>query len=235
LMGASESKAAFILSWNVSNTAIGGTTNNSDFGFVGVSAGGFTINGSATGNNTLGAGQTSAMDLSTTTITSSGAGTVVLVLTQNNLTSPLGPGNLTGFLSGHFVTGSGSASMISYGNDTNGLYGFATAGALLTPGGTTPPVNNIPIANANVATGVITMTPAGNTSTVGFNATSPYSMTQIITINFNAGGGTVSLSSDGSTTFTNPAPAGFILALTGAPVLGFGAWMRRRKSGNGLS
>jgi hypothetical protein len=54
----------------------------------------------------------------------------------------------------------------------------------------------------------------------------PYSVTERLVINFSASGGVVSL--DAGETVSNPAPAGFVLAVTAMPVLGFGAWLRRR-------
>jgi len=54
-----------------------------------------------------------------------------------------------------------------------------------------------------------------------------YSMTERLVINFSASGGVVSL--DGGSTVSVPAPAGLILVLTGTPVLGVGAWVRRRR------
>jgi hypothetical protein len=218
LVNASESKAALQLSWSASTALLGNDATNFGFSVPLTTAGGFTISGSAAGTAQIGSPQNAAMDLSTITVSSSGSGTVTLYLTQNNIASPGGLGNLSGTLTGHFITGGGSFSMLSYGNDTNSLYGNAVGQA-----GTSPTVS----APNNVVTPTIL---PGGTQSVVFNAVPSYSMTEILTINFSSPtGGSVSLSSDGSTSFTNPAPAGLVLALTGAPVLGLGALLRRRK------
>jgi len=181
--------------------------------------GGFAVTGSAVGTNSGAfAPGTAGMDLSTISITAAGPSTLTLYLTQNALTSPLGLGALNASLTGHFVTGTGTVSMVSYGNDTNGLYGNAT-GQTAPP----PPTGG----NTNVATAAIGL---GGSASVNFNATNPYSMTQILTINFTSSG-TVSLSSDGSTTFANPEPSTLVLTAVGLPLLGIGMFLRRRRRG----
>jgi hypothetical protein len=224
ILGApTQARADLQVSWSASTALLGeSTTNGTISSLSNGSAGGFTISGNAAGAATLGA---TAMDLSSISISSSAGGTLTLYLTQNGLTSPTGLGTLTGTLTGHFITGSGSVSMVAYGNDTNLLYGNAAG---VSPGGfsesgTTPASGGL----TNVATGAIS--PGGSASTQ-FNATNPYSMTEIIMITFNSSGGTVSLSSDGSTTFSTPAPAGLVLLFSAVPCVGLGLWRRSRKA-----
>ncbi len=54
---------------------------------------------------------------------------------------------------------------------------------------------------------------------------STFTLADVTTLNISAGG---TIQSTGTTTVT-PAPAGLVLALSGLPFLGFGAWLRRRR------
>ena len=215
-----KAHATFELSWSANTSFLGNDPTNTSFG-ISASAPGFTISGSAVGTNSgafpVG---TVGMDLSTISITSTGPSTLTLYLTQNGLTSPLGTGTLSETLSGHFLSGSGTATMVAYGNDTNGLYGNAT-GQTAPP----PPTGGL----TNVSTGPVSLSLLGTTASTTFTATNPYSITEIITINFTSTG-TVSLSSDGSTTFSSPAPTNLVLLLSSSPVLGLGYLIRRRKA-----
>ena len=60
-----------------------------------------------------------------------------------------------------------------------------------------------------------------------FSATPPYSFTSQYSLVGNGTQGN-NVSADNNDKVTAPAPAGLLLALTGMPVLGFGAWLRRR-------
>jgi hypothetical protein len=214
----SQAHATMQLSWSVNSNLLGSDPTNTIIGsLVNNVAGGFTVTGSAVGTNSGAFGpNTAGMDLSTISITAAGPSTLTLYLTQNGLTSPLGPGLLTAAITGQFLAGSGTVSMVAYGNDTNLLYGNGA-----TQSGTSPaigPPNNV----ATPSFGL------GSSGSVAFTATNPYSMTEIITINFTSSG-TVSLSSDGKTTFSNPAPMGLVLFLSGSPLMGL-AYLRRRKT-----
>ncbi len=52
----------------------------------------------------------------------------------------------------------------------------------------------------------------------------PYTLSNVTTVTLAPSG---VLQSTGTTTVMNPAPAGLVLALTGVPLLGIGAWLRR--------
>jgi hypothetical protein len=71
--------------------------------------------------------------------------------------------------------------------------------------------------------------PAGGS--ISFNGTVPYATT--LESHFSGLSGTNSLSSDNNDSITAanvPAPAGIVLVLSGMPMLGLGAWLRRRKA-----
>ena len=212
-------RADFQLSWNVNTNMIASDPTNTALGFSTGNVGGYSVSGSAAGANSGAfSNGTTGMDLSTISIKYSGSGpsTLVLYLTQNDLTSPLGQGILSGSLTGQFVNGAnGTATMVSYGNDTNALYGNATGQA-----GTSPYLNP----PDNVATASMGLNGSASTA---FFSTNDFSMTEIITINF-AAGGSVLLSSDGDTTFALPAPTSLVLLLAGAPFLVGFVWLRRR-------
>jgi len=190
-------------------------------GFV-VSTGltnGFDVDGSAFGTNSpeIGSGN-AGMDLSHFTISSTGIGTVILYLTQNDLSAPLGSGTLSETLTGSFqLGGSGTVSMVAYGNDTNDLYGY---------GENAPEVDPSP-STYNVTTGSVGL---GGSASTGFTSTAPYySLTEILTIDFTSAG-QASISSTGDTTFSLPTPTGLLLVLSGSPVLALGYFLRRRKA-----
>jgi hypothetical protein len=60
-----------------------------------------------------------------------------------------------------------------------------------------------------------------------FSAGTPYSASILTEISFT---NQSTISQDYKLTITAPAPAGLLLGLTGLPVLGIGAWIRRRTS-----
>jgi len=215
-----QAHATLQLSWSANTNLLGSDASNTLLSGISAAAGGFSISGSAVGTNSGAFGPgVAGMDLSTITITSSGPSTLTLYLTQSGITSPTGLGTLSQSLTGQFLAGNGTVSMVSYANNSpnNLLYGNAT-GQTAPP----PPTGGL----TNVVTSAIGL---GGASSTFFNASSPWSMTAIFTINFQTAG-TVSLSSDGKTTFGVPAPAGILLACSGMPVFGLGAWLRRRKA-----
>jgi len=69
--------------------------------------------------------------------------------------------------------------------------------------------------------------PSGTSATDAMTISSdPYTLSNITTVTLGAGG---LLQSTGTTTVTTPAPGALMLALTGLPLLGVGAWRRLRK------
>jgi hypothetical protein len=107
-----------------------------------------------------------------------------------------------------------------------GTNGPGTTSSLLAGTG----LNNVNF-NTGDASGTVGPEPTGAYSgnggfTVPNNGGQPYSLTLAITLNNN---GTAGISSGDGELSAAPAPAGLVLALTGMPVLGLGAWLRRRR------
>ena len=153
----------------------------------------FTINGgTATGAATLGF---AGIDLSTLTLSSSGSGTITLIISESGLSSPIGQGTLSETLSAHFTAGSGDVSYTTYGDQNNTLYSSSPSSNPPTVVGTTTQTYT------NEATNVV----FGATTTASFTSTNPYSMTEVLSITFGSAGGTASISSDASSQFTGTA------------------------------
>jgi hypothetical protein len=67
----------------------------------------------------------------------------------------------------------------------------------------------------------------GGTGSVSYNGATPYTLTEKLSFSLSPNSNT---SGDGQITITTPAPAGVVLALTGLPCCGIGAWIRRRRN-----
>jgi hypothetical protein len=65
------------------------------------------------------------------------------------------------------------------------------------------------------------------TNTLGVTGAAPYSLTQRVVVYANAGS---AVASGDATLNAAPAPAGLVLALVGMPVIGLGAYIRRRRA-----
>jgi hypothetical protein len=88
--------------------------------------------------------------------------------------------------------------------------------------------SNTPFGTSNLraATGSLTAPSSGSTL---FSATPPYSWTEEYTLTGTGVAGH-QISADNNETITTPLPSGLVMALTGVPVLGFGAWRRGRRT-----
>jgi hypothetical protein len=221
-----QARADLELSWSASTTLLGSDPTDTSIVLTSnVTSGVFTLDsgfsGKGTNNGTFGTGA-AGLDIGGLTVSSTGAGSVTIYLTQTNQMVPTGLGTLTATVTGGFTTGGGTASLVAYGNDTNLAYGNATGQA-----GTSPPLSG----TSNVATTATLGVNNGKSSTA-FSATAPYSMTEALTITFTSGGGSASFSTDSFTTFaaTAPEPGTIAMALTALPLLGLGAWARRRRT-----
>jgi hypothetical protein len=180
----------------------------------------FTTSGNAFGATSGFVAPPVQMDLGTSTVSSTGAGTATIVFSQNNLTAPVGMGTIFETISAH-VTSSGSVGVVysTFGSNANTLFGTATN----------------PTAGAGQAslTTTFTSTPTGATATGAFTATSPYSLTETLVLTFSGAGSVlVSLSSDSSAGFTAiPEPS--TMAIAGLGSLGFIAYGLRRRKASG--
>lgn len=169
------------------------------------------------------------MDLNNVTITTSGAGTLRLILESDDFgaNTPDGQLLLTNKIGGVLsAPGGSSLTSTSYLSDVSDMPNF---GDDVSPSGALDPIPGSGAGSiGNLATSVgQTFGPgafSGTVSTVA-SKTGGYSLYNVITVTF-TGAGSVSLD---SVTATSPAPAGLLMALTGVPVLGLGAWIRRRR------
>jgi hypothetical protein len=143
-----------------------------------------------------------------------GAGTVIIDVTDTDFGppgTPSGFGMLVADLSSNRL-----ATFQAFIDNHNLHYGGVPA-----PGA---------IGTAEISTGIAANAPPGVTDAVAFGfgtAIAPYSMSGRTVLTGTAG---QSISVDNNITFTVPAPAGVVLALTGLPLVGFGHWWRRRKA-----
>jgi len=191
-----------------STTALQATNTSLAFNLA---TGQFTSQGNAFGEITL--GNPTFMDMSTVSISSNGAGTATLVFSQNNLTSPVGAGTIFESITAQFLGGAtGTFAYTTYGSQANTLY------------------TTVPVVAPPTVTSTGTVNTSGGTSTGAFTSVNPFSLTQVLTINFTSAG-RVSFSSDSSAQFTTatPEPSTIALAVTGVPALGL-FWLRRRRA-----
>jgi len=165
-----------------------------------------------------------AIDLSNITINSSGAGVLRLILEQDGLnTAPDGQITLRQDVGGVLTSAVGSTvTFDSYA--VNGS-GTPSLGHDQFPAGTLDPVTGIGAGGASTVSQTFGNGPLSGTASTSFNKSGAYSLYTVVTVNF-TGAGSVSFN---EMTGTTPAPAGFVLALTGLPVLGIGAWFRGRR------
>jgi len=145
-------------------------------------------------------------------------GSVIVDISDTGFTSPAspsGPGILTASLGG-------------------GGMGTLPANTQFTAYANGGPGGNLLYGGIDPTTGSVFWTPTATVSSPTTfasvpspNLVAPYSLSARTTFS-GAAGSTFSI--DNHLTYTNPAPAGLVLALTGVPVLGLRAWFRRRRS-----
>jgi len=145
-----------------------------------------------------------AIDLSSTNISTSKAGTLTVEATASDLTSPLGLVDFLLTLTGHQFTGSGGkVTFAAYIDDSDTPFGTAT---LLNSSGL---LSSFSFAGSGSA-----------------NLTSPFSITEVLTIQAAGSGG---FSLDASTTAVPEAPTWAMITL-GFSGLGFVAFRRAKKT-----
>jgi hypothetical protein len=111
-------------------------------------------------------------------------------------------------------------------DNTNTLFGK--------PGGASTPVQNASATLNGTGTAPLNYNPGTSTNDTAPGGT-PFSLTEVLEFTFtlNPGFDSVGATASDSTSVRPsavPAPAGIILALSGTPVLGIGAWFRRRRT-----
>jgi len=194
-------------------------------------------NGSGASNNPGGA-QSSNLSLSsneqvsTTFGTAGGTHTIQIVLSQTGFTEPTGTpviltssaGGSLGYVAGS-TSGAGVTVTSSYQgflDPTNTLFGQPGTGAT-------------PLESASASSTGVTTTPLvfkDATATANVPGATPYALTDVLTFKFtlDAGSGQNTANVSASTVVSPvPEPSSLLAALAGAPVLGLGVWMRRRR------
>ncbi|HME27058.1 MAG TPA: PEP-CTERM sorting domain-containing protein [Acetobacteraceae bacterium] len=142
-----------------------------------------------------------SMDLSSTDITSTAAGSLVVQLTETGLTKSSPVTHWVTQFSGSWVGGAASAELQTYMDPSNTPFGQAT------------PLTDL----------IGTSTPFALSFATNAGGGGPFSITEVLTINAQAAGETFSL--DGSMA---DAPEPTSVGLVGAGLVGL-AWVRRRK------
>lgn len=164
--------------------------------------------GAASFNIAVNTGITTSMpliDLSNVLAQSIGAGSVVIKLTSTGLTSPLGIQNWLSQFTGNYSGGSASITAQTYIDTSNVAFGTATLlGSFITA--------NTPFALSSVNVG---------------GGTTPFSLTEVVTVTANGAGRNFSLDTQLSLV---PEPAS--LGLLGASLIGIGILRRRHGSSN---
>jgi len=193
-------------------------------------------NGSGLSNNPGSQGG-SNLDLSsneqinTTFGAAGGTHTIRIELSQDSWTAPTGnPLNLSASAGGStaYLTGTNplatqtiSATYQGFLDNTNALFGQPGAGGT--------PVLSASSTQSSAGTTPLVFSPGSGVSLVPGGT--PFSITDVLEFTFTltAGSGQATANVSGSTVASVPAPAGLVLALTGLPALGIGAWLRRRR------
>jgi len=221
---APKAKAAFVLTLSedggpaTSFSAADFTTlsYNSTFGdFKIVLFGASSDNGGPGNQSDLLSANTKITNLDTTT-----AHVLTLSLTQTNYTLPTGTTLYTGSgMGGSVDSGTlGLTTFQAYFDKNNAQFGTTTTSGL----------------QVSVVNGSSFQAGGAFTSFSRDNATDPYSISSVTNFALSAGG-SANYSNSVATSTSRlpgdpllPAPAGLVLALTGMPVLGLRAWIRRR-------
>lgn len=171
--------------------------------------------------------------------TSGGTHTIKIVISEDGWTNPMGnplllsssPGGSFGYSAG--INSSAhqkvTATYQGFLDNTDTPFGQPAAGSTT--------IQTASASLGSVGTANLVFSP-GVSVNAGVPGGTPFSMTGVLTFTFtlDAGSGTSSANVSASTTAAPPsradvapAPTGLVLALTGAPFLGIGAWLRRRR------
>jgi len=232
LLGApNQASAAYAVEVFDDNVLQGGITviaSGDSLVFLGSTTHFSITDGSGTSNNPGSAGAStlalSSNEVITTNFGANQTHTIKIELSQDGWTAPTGtPLNLTSSAGGSFAVGdtSGTDTAVTtyqgFLDDTNLLFGTPASGATTT------------LSAMSAGSGPLVFSPGTETNLVPSKV--PFSMTDVLTFTFTIGqgGGTDTANVSATTIATAPAPGGMALAFAGLPILGIGAWWRRRQ------
>jgi hypothetical protein len=144
-----------------------------------------------------------ALDLSSVDISSSAGGTLVVTLSANGFTSPLGAATWLSQFTGNFPTGSATVTLQTYLDTSDTLMGTGTLLSTLTS----------------------SSTPFSLSDLVAASTDGPFALTEVLTITTN---GSAFMSLDGSVADAIPEPAS--MTLLGSSLIGLFYTTRRKRN-----
>jgi len=223
--------SATTVSGGLGNTGTNGST-ATDFYSIGT-AGAFNVNITSLtnfpGSPSSGLESNTSNNQITLGTTLATATTITIVVSENGWTAPASAPLLLSSSDGGSIGSAGGALSVSATNqgfvETPGL----TLPSTTTPGGVSTTLANASASLAGAGTNTLTYSPSPSTALAPGGV--PFALTEVFSFTFAAGaaaGDTADVSGSVSVAPV-PAPAGILLALTGFPALGVGAWLRRRR------
>jgi hypothetical protein len=184
------------------NSGLDANVNSGQIVFIG-SVGVFNINISVGTSNAPGTSDLAQMTINNVSISAlgfSGNKTLTITLEDNGFTAPTGQATMESQLSSTQVPGGSNITFQSFFNNSPGT-----------------------LLSLNAVGGVQASDHLSISST-------PYTLMNVTTYNVQGRGTPLAIQATGITTVHLPAPAGLVLALTGLPMLGGLALLRRRKA-----
>jgi len=209
------------------NLIYGGTTTN----FSITNGSGLSNNPGTQGGSNLDLSNSS--QINTTFGAAGGTHTIRIELSQDGWLSPTGtPLMLSSSAGGSFayLAGTNPLSTQSVSATYQGFLAPNTNTLFAQPVSGATPIQTATASRTSVGTSSLVFSP-GTAINPSVPGGTPFVLTDVIEFTFtlSAGSGQTSATVSGSTVASVPVPAGVILALTGFPVLGAGAWLRRRR------